>query len=508
LSAGDSIAFHARFSGDRLALVELASGRRLSYAEFDTWIAKCARFLIAALGEPFGKRVALLARNSINLLTLHLACARVGAIFQPLNWRLAGPELKALIADAEPELFIYQDEFEAVAKIAMTGAPLKRVMTISGRADELGEAIGEASPAAPREIPEDACILLLYTSGTTGRPKGVIVTGRNAFSTAFNFSGIAEIAPRDVALCDVPMFHVAGLCGLARATLLMGATLYISDRFVPAAALKLLSDRKLGFTHYFAVTQMGQLMRADPSYKSSDLRHLKAIVSGGAPVPPSLVEAFLADGVPFVEGYGLSEAGTAFGIPPDQNIIRTKMGSAGVPAMLIEAKLVGQDGSEAGAAKVGEIWVRGPSVTPGYWNQREASAKVLTQDGWFKTGDAATRDEDGFYRIVDRWKDMFISGGENVYPAEVEAALHALSGVVDVGVIGVPDPKWGEVGCAFIVIAAGVKLTQEQIIAHCRSQLAHYKVPKHVRFIEAIPRTASGKAQKQKLRKLWSAAPI
>ncbi len=501
---GDSIAFHGRFSPERLALVELATGRRLSYAAFDERIAKCAGFLTSTLGDaPFGKRVALLSRNSIDLLALHFAASRTGAIFQPLNWRLAGAELKALVADAEPELFIYQEEFDHAAEIATMGAPPKRILKIGADEDELGAAIDAAAPVEAAGISDSVPILLLYTSGTTGRPKGVMVTERNAFSTAFNFSGIAEIAPRDVALCDVPLFHVAGLCGLARGALLMGATLYVSDRFVPATALKLLSDRTLGFTHYFAVAQMGQLMRADPSYKSSDLSHLKAIISGGAPVPPSLVEAFLADGVPFVEGYGLSEAGTAFGIPPDQSLIREKLGSTGVPAMLIEAKLVDQSGNAPAPGEIGEIWLRGPSVTPGYWRQPEATAKVLTEDGWFKTGDAATRDGDGFYRIVDRWKDMYISGGENVYPAEVEAVLHALNGVADAGIIGVPDPKWGEVGCAFIVVSKGQRLTARNVIDHCREHLAHYKVPKHVRFVDTIPRTASGKIQKQELRKLW-----
>ena len=332
----------------------------------------------------------------------------------------------------------------------------------------------------------------------------MILTERNAFTTALNFSGIAEVAPRDVALCDVPLFHVAGLCGLARAAMLKGATLYISDHFMPGRALKLLSDRSLGFTHYFAVTQMGQLLRADPAYKSADLSHLKAIISGGAPIPPVLIEDFLKDGVHFVAGYGLSEAGTAFGMPPVKDLMRKKPHSAGVPALFIEARLVGQDGGEVGANQIGEIWLRGPSVTPGYWNQPEATAKAFSADGWYKTGDAAMRDEDGFYTIVDRWKDMFISGGENVYPAEVEAAIAALSGVADNAVIGVPDAQWGEVGCAFVVRAADAKLTESDVLEHCRARLARYKVPKIVRFVDAVPHTASGKIQKQELRRLFA----
>jgi fatty-acyl-CoA synthase len=503
-AVGDSIAFHGRFSADRTACVELRTGRHLSFAELDERVAKCAGFLSHALPSPFGTRVALLSRNSIDFLVMHFACARTGVIFQPLNWRLAGRELKGLIADAGPELLIYEEEFAVAARQATEGHELKRVMTISAAKDELRQAIDAAAPVVVPPIPDNAPILLLYTSGTTGKPKGVIVTERNAASTALNFSGISEISPRDVVLCDMPMFHVAGLCGLARSSMLMGATLYISDRFVPANAIKLLSDRRLGFTHYFAVAQMGQMMRADPSYKSESLRHLKVIVSGGAPVPPVLIEGFLADGVSFVEGYGLSEAGTVLGVPANPSVVRAKIGSVGVPALLIEVKIVKQDAREAGIGEIGEIWVRGPSVTPGYWRQPETTANVLTADGWFKTGDAAVRDEDGFYRIVDRWKDMFISGGENVYPAEVEAVLHALEGVSDVGVIGVADAQWGEVGCAFVVTVKGYKLSAQTVIDYGRAELARYKVPRYVRFVDAISRTASGKIQKQDLRRMWA----
>jgi fatty-acyl-CoA synthase len=496
----DFIAYHGRFSANRTACVDLKSQKKLTYAEFDQRIERCAGLLEVTLGDAFGVRIALLSRNTIDLLVLYFACIRRGAIFQPLNWRLSGHELKVLIADAGPDLLIYQSEFEDAAKEAMKGHDIHHVLTITPESDAFGDAITAASPVAPREVPADTPILLLYTSGTTGRPKGVIITKRNAWSTSMNFSFIGEIAARDVVLCDVPLFHVAGLCGLAAASLLKGATLLLSDRFVPGKALALMSDPAYAITHYFAVPQMAQVLHNDPDYAKSDLTRLKAIISGGAPVPPSLVEAYSKDGVMLVAGYGLSEAGTAFGVPADKDVIAAKPNSSGVPALMIEARIVGPDGKDVPEGGVGEVWLRGPSVSPGYWRQPEATAKVFSEDGWYKTGDAGRRDADGFYEIVDRWKDMYISGGENVYPAEVEDALLRLDGVAEAGVVGVPDARWGEVGCAFVVLHKGSKVTEADVIAYARERLARYKVPKSVRFVDALPRTASGKIQKQVLR--------
>jgi fatty-acyl-CoA synthase len=496
----DFIAYHAAAAPERVACVEFNGGARLTYREFDRRIAKCAGYLEAMLAPATGKRVAVLARNGIDILTLHFACIRAGAILQPLNWRLSGAELAALVADGGPELFIYQAEFEDAAKQAMGG--VRHTVRIAEGDNRLAAAIDAAPAMEARAGDPDSPVTLLYTSGTTGKAKGVIVTNANAWATAVNFALLNEVAPRDVLLCDMPMFHVAGLFGVSRAALLMGGTVLISDRFVPAQALVRMADPALKVTHYFAVPQMAAAMFNDPTYTATMLRKLKALVIGGAPLPIPTIERLLADRVHAIEGYGSSEAGTVFGMPLDLDTIAKKKGSAGVPAIFIQARLVGAGGRDVKAGEVGEIWLKGPSVTPGYWNQPAATAKHFSPDFWFKTGDAARRDEDGFYYIVDRWKDMYISGGENVYPAEVESVLAAHPHIADAAVVGVADAQWGEVGVAFIV-ARGT-LNDATVVDHCRSKLARFKIPKHVRFVEALPRTASGKIRKDELRRAFS----
>ena len=495
----DFVAYHASASASRAACVDLQTGERLTYGEFDRRIAKCAGYLESTLGRASGARVAILARNCVDTLVLHFACIRTGAILQPLNWRLSGPELHALVHDGTPSLFIYQTEFSLQAAQAMEGAGIKHVIEIVPGDNAFASAIAAAKPLELRPRDPDAPVTLLYTSGTTGKSKGVIITERGAWTTALNFSLANEVAARDVLLCDMPMFHVAGLFGVARSALFMGGTVLISDRFLPGTTLARLSDPALAITHCFAVPQMAAAMIQDSAYATADLTRLKALVIGGAPLPTVIVEKLLAAGIMPIEGYGLSEAGTVFGMPLDRETIARKSGSCGVPAMMIDVRLVDSAGRDAAVGEVGEIWLKGPSVTPGYWNQSEANARAF-HNGWFKTGDAARRDEDGFYRIVDRWKDMYISGGENVYPAEIESVLAEHADIAEAAVIGVGDPRWGESGCAFVVLRAGRAPGAKQIIEHCRAKLAGYKVPKHVRFVRALPRAGSGKVLKNELR--------
>jgi fatty-acyl-CoA synthase len=496
----DFVAYHARACGQRVACVDLAANRDVTYREMDHLVAKCAGWLGRTLSD--GARVAMLSRNSVDMLIVHFACVRSGMIFQPLNWRLSGTELLALARDATPEILIYTEEFEATAPHECES--VKHVLRIAKDDDQLAAAISAAEPLEARPRDPDRPVTLLYTSGTTGKPKGVIVTERNAWTTALNFSSANEVAARDVLLCDMPLFHVAGLFGVSRSTLFMGGTVLISDRFTPATALAMMSDERLGISHYFAVPQMAMTLLQDPNYARSDLTRLKALVIGGAPLPKSVVERLLADGIPPIEGYGLSEAGTVFAMPIDPAVIARKAGSCGVPAMLIEARIVDTDGRDVAPGEVGEIWLRGPSVTPGYWKQPEITAKTF-HDGWFRTGDAARRDEDGFYQIVDRWKDMYITGGENVYPAEVESVLAQLPAVVEAAVVGVADAQWGESGCAFVVTSSALRA--EDVIGHCQGRLARYKIPKHVRFTDTLPRTGSGKVKKDELRRAFQELP-
>lgn len=499
----DPIQYHAGVRPNRTACLEFRTGERLTYRDLDRQIAKCAGLLVKLLGRPLGVRVAILARNSIDLVLLHYACERVGAIFVPLNWRLAGPELKILLDDARPQLFVYEEEFAQAAAEAASGLPPLATFEISPRRNEFRSAVSAAEAAPNSFAALDAPCTFLYTSGTTGKPKGVIITRKNIFFGGFNHSIVAQVGPDSVMLCDAPTFHVIGLFGLVRSSMHAGATLAISDRFAPPVTLERISDPHLRVTHYFCVPQMAQAMLDDPSFGASDLRRLKALFLGGAPVSETLAARFLDAGVPVADGFGMSEAGTVTCMPLDIAVVRSKPRSVGLPAPAVEIRLVAADGRDAGPGEPGEMWLHGPGVSPGYWNQPEATGRAFVE-GWFRTGDVARRDEDGFYQVVDRLKDMYITGGENVYPAEVEAVILTLHGVAEAAVVGVPHERWGECGCGYVVLQPGATVTAEQVLNHCSGRLARFKLPTWVRFVDAIPRTASGKIRKDLLRRVFA----
>lgn len=499
----DPIQYHAGVRPNRTACIEFRTDEHLTYRNLDRQIAQCAGLLFKVLGKPLGVRAAILARNGIDLVLLHYACERTGAIFVPLNWRLAGPELKILLEDARPQLFVYEEEFERAAAEAASNLPSLVTFRISSGNDKFRSAVraAEATPGTFAAL--DAPCTFLYTSGTTGKPKGVIITRKNIFFGGLNHSIVAQVGPDSVMLCDAPMFHVIGLFGLMRSSLYAGATLAISDRFTPSVTLERISDLKLAVTHYFCVPQMAQAMIDDPSFAASDLSRLKGLFLGGAPLSETLAARFLDARVAVADGFGMSEAGTVTCMPLDLEVIRRKPRSVGLPAPAVEIRLVAADGRDVGPGEPGEIWLRGPGISPGYWNQPETTSQVFV-DGWFRTGDVARRDEDGFYEVVDRLKDMYITGGENVYPAEVEATILTLPGVAEAAVVGVLNERWGECGCGYVVLQPGAKVTPEQILDHCSGRLARYKLPTWIRFIDAIPRTASGKIRKDVLRRTFT----
>jgi len=495
---GDPIAYQAKVRPAAIACIDAASGERFTYAEIDRRVGQCAGLLHAKLGDPVGCPVAILARNSIDQVVLFMACQRAGAIFQPLNWRLTGAELAVLLADAASGLLVVDDEFREQADVAV-GASGVSLQQLSSEA--FGRAIDAATAAEPIALGEDAPCTLLYTSGTTGKPKGVIVTRSGAFHAALNLAVVGEVNPASVLLSDAPMFHTVGLFAVTRSTLTFGATLVVSDRFIPAQTLARLSDPALGVTHYFGVPQIASALLNAPEYATADLSRLKAFFTGGAPLPPPLVEAFMRDGVTLVNGYGASETGTALHMPLDPDATRAHCGSVGFPAPAVSVRIVDQEGRDVPDGEDGELWLKGPAVTPGYWRNTPATQAAFVE-GWFKTGDAARRDPNGMYRLIDRWKDMYISGGENVYPAEVEAALLAHPHVQDAAVVGAPHARWGECGVAFVVLHPGAAPVEGALIAHCDGRLARYKWPSEVRFLAEVPRNASGKIRKDDLRRL------
>lgn len=493
LVSADPVGWQARCRPARLACVELATGERLTYAALDDRVARCAGVLTALLGTAAGERVAVLGRNSIAQIVLALACQRAGAVFVPLNWRLAGAELAQLVADCTPRLLIFEDEFHAAAQTAAGSA--QAAMTLV----EFTARLPAAAPTEAVVMPADAPAILLYTSGTTGRPKGVVVTCANAFFAAVNFAMVGEIGPASVVLADLPLFHTIGLVAVARTTLTVGGTLLVSDRFLPARTLAVLSDPAVALSHYFCVPQMAAALRADPAWARADLKHLHAIFVGGAPLTKAMIEAFLEDGVPLVNGYGMSEVGTCLHMPIDAAAIRAHPGSIGLPAPTLETRVVDALGNDVAGDAVGELWLRGPAVTPGYWRNPEATRTAFT-NGWYRTGDLVRRDVDGFHMLVDRLKDMYISGGENVYPGEVEAALATHPAVAEAAVLGVPDARWGEVGIAYVVLRPGSDGSVEALARHLEGRLARFKRPARILIVDTIPRTASGKIQKHLLR--------
>lgn len=487
----DPVALHAATQPERLACVDLASGRRWTYSRLDDSIQRAVAVLESGYGIEPGQRIATVARNSADLLILQQAAMRLGAIFVPVNWRLAEAEQQAILADCDPALLLHDAAFDTV--------PPKGCTTVE--VADFAAAMEAQAQAPRRPLPAaDQPSIILYTSGTSGRPKGVIITGANAFATAVNFGVLGCVGNSSVFLCDAPMFHVIGLITNLRPPLLQGGTVLISPGFEASATNRRLADPELGITHYFCVPQMAKMLREDAAFAPANWTTLTAIFTGGAPNPAADIRWWLEQGVRMVDGFGMTEAGTVLGMPLEAGQIARKAGSAGLPGPSVCLRIVDEDGQDVAAREAGEIWLCGPNVTPGYWNRPQETAQAFTSDGWFRTGDIARRDEDGFVTLVDRRKDMFISGGENVYPAEVEMALLDHPDISEVAVIGISDARWGEVGRAFVVLKAGRVLDPAVLATHCAARIARYKVPKEFLLTDALPRTASGKIQKHILR--------
>ena len=487
----DPVATHGRARAGALALVDLESGQRWTWSEFDRAVNRTAHWLIDSLGPASGARIATVARNHVNLIILQFGCVRAGAIFVPLNWRLAAAEIAVLMEDADPAILLTDAAF--AQSFAGTQHDIAAL-------DALTAAFPDVTPLSDARRDWDEASTLLFTSGTTGRPKGVMVSEANAFWGATNFALGNRVSCDSVFLCDMPLFHTAGLFACARTPIQAGATLLVSRGFDAPTTLARIADPALGITHYFSVPQMAQMLWNAPDFTPDMLAGLHVYATGGAPNPAAQIERFVLAGIAMSDGFGMSETCSNFGMPvEDADLLVAKAGSIGLPYIAVEARIVDDAGGDVPDGDIGELWLRGPSVTKGYWQQPETTAAAFTQ-GWFRTGDAARRDTDGYYFLVDRRKDMFISGGENVYPAEVEAAIAHIGDVAECAVIGVPDDRWGEVGRAYCVAVAGTALDSEAITAHCRTQLAAYKVPKSIIIVETLPRTASGKVQKHLLR--------
>ena len=501
----DWIAHHALVRGDKLAMHDLATGRKFTYREMNERNSRLAQALRDEFGITRGDRVAVLAENDTNFFETQFACWKLGAIFVPLNWRLSIPELEYIVGDAGPDVIIHDDQFaDNATKLAELCDIAHRITwgPSIGDAASYEEVLATHSPLLEsQDCTHDDILTIMYTSGTTGRPKGAIITQGMTFWNAVNSVEYYTCAESMINLAFLPLFHTGGLNVFANPTFHFGGTNLVMKTFDPSQALHLLSDQEIGVTHTIGVPANWLFMSQVPEFASASFPTLLAPAVGGSPTPVPLIEAWAEKGLPLQQAYGMTETSPlVLALPADKCSI--KIGSAGVPAMHTSVRIVTEDGREADVGETGELWCKGPNITPGYWNWPEATEESF-EDGWLKTGDAARRDEDGFYYIVDRWKDMYISGGENVYPAEVESVIYQLTAIGEVSVIGVPDDKWVEVGRAIVVLKEDEELSDTEIINHCRQNLARYKVPQSVIFIDEIPHNATGKVLKRELRDLY-----
>jgi fatty-acyl-CoA synthase len=499
----DWIAHFGRRTPDKIAVIDLASQRRLSYAEFDRRIARLAGHLRDQLGVTRGDRVAVLALNTTDTLEVQFACFRIGAVFLPLNNRLTVPELQFIVGDASPRVMVHDTD---LAEVALTVAKLCNVASalLFGPGASYEAAIAASKPLEnPESVTLDDISTIMYTSGTTGQPKGAIITHGMTFWNCVNLGGPAYISPSTVLLTVLPLFHTGGLNCYTNPVLHSGGTVLIMRAFDPGVALQLISDASNGINQFFGVPSIYQFMAQHPSFATADFSRLVIGGVGGAPMPVPLLKVWEERGVALQQGYGMTETSPAV-LTLDKEDAARKAGSSGKPVMHTEVRIVRPDGSDAGVDELGELWVKGPNVTPGYWNRPDANASSFT-DGWLHTGDATRVDAEGFYYIVDRWKDMYISGGENVYPAEVENVLHQIPAIAEAAVIGIPNEQWGEVGMAIVAVRPGHTLAAEEIHAHCAANLARFKCPRLIEFVEALPRNATGKIHKPTLRNNFGA---
>ena len=496
----DWSAYHANVRPNKIAIRDLSINKELTYSELDIRSNKLAEWLQKnRVGK--GDRVAILSHNCAEFFELEFACAKIGAIELPLNWRLTKPELEYILNDSTPTVLIYDSAFLDISLELQKDCQIKGSLQIDNE-DPLSqyESALRESNGNYEEVPttHDDLIMIMYTSGTTGHPKGAMINHRMQLYNCINLASPAFVSAETVQLVVLPLFHTGGMNCYANPVLHAGGELILIREFDPGLALSILGNSEYKVSHFFAVPAPYQFMMNHPDFDKTDLSFLKIAGIGGAPCAEAILKTWSGRGVSMIQGWGMTETSPG-GIGLDAADAERKLGSAGKPLMHTEVKVVDDDGNELPWGEVGELYIRGPNITPGYWNKPEATEDSFDGD-WLKTGDAARFDDEGFVYIVDRWKDMYISGGENVYPAEVENVIYQLPQIAEAAVIGVPDERWGETGKVFISLKEGQTIEEKEIIEHCLKNLAKFKVPQSVEFIELLPRNATGKVLKRELR--------
>ena len=471
---GDLIAERARVTPEKTALVSVESGERLTYAELDERVSLAAATILDRGAAP-GDRVGLLGHNSLDYVAFFFGALRAGVIAVPLSTRATAHELKGIATDCAMTCAFVSSDFANVN----FGVPGHELRVTRAR-------LRNPLPAT-RNATDESLACLLYTSGTTGKPKGVMIPRRQLFWNGYNTAINWGLRDDDVSPVFTPMYHAGGLAAFLIPIFSAGGTIVIHKSFNPAEVWRTIEAE--GCTVVLGVPTIWKLLLDAPEFAGAKLDRVRWFISGGAPLPQYLIDAYQQRGIVFKQGYGMTEVGVnCFTMTVDDSY--RKPGSIGRPMMFTEVRLVNMDG------EVGEMEIRGPHLSKGYWNNDAATREAYGEDGWFRTGDLARRDEDGFFYIAGRRKEMFISGGVNVYPAEIEAELVSHAAVADAAVLPVADDTWGEVGVAFVV--GGVEA--EELEAYLLTRLARYKLPRRYVFVEALPRTPYGKVEKARLR--------
>jgi fatty-acyl-CoA synthase len=468
-----------------------------------TWAAlwrrvDAATLRLASLGLNRGDRVAYLGYNHPEILALLFACARLGALLVPLNFRLARAEHEDILAHAGASMLVVEPDFYESAGAIRTKLPLMQLIALRGTPPGWfaweGPPPGGFDPKLPGTDADP--VLIVYTSGTTGKPKGAVHTQSALLWNIVNATLYQDFTSRDHVLTVLPMFHVGGLCIQTLPALHAGATVTIHPRFDPGLWLRDVAMRRP--THSLLVPATMKAVTTHPDWARTDLSSLREMNTGSSTIPESLIAPFHARGIPVGQVYGSTETGPVSMYLRAEDAKR-KAGSAGKAAMHAEIRLVGADGRDAAPGAVGEIWVRAPNLMSGYWKDPDNPA---FRDGWFRSGDLARVDDEGYYWVVGRSKDMIISGGENVYPAELENILADCPDVLEAVVVGVPDPKWGEAVVAAVVRRPGAALDEAAVMRLFDGRIARYKQPRRVAFVDALPKSAIGKVQKFEVRRL------
>ena len=507
MDLSDLIERNAAFTPDKPAIV--FEGKVLSYAAFGARIEHTARALKAEFGVGRGDRVAILSLNRPDYLVLLYACARLGAMLVPLNWRLAVAEQLFILSDASVKVLVLEQTFAEVLPALekrLPGTAIIGLDFVPRQGSAFDQLLKQARGDDGRNPDTDlTCpLLIVYTSGTTGRPKGAVLRQEALLWNGIMSQHMHGLASSDHVLAVLPFFHVGGLNIQTTPALHHGATVTIHPRFTPDAALAAIARERPTLTVLVPATI--QAMTDHPNWRSTDLSSLKAVSTGSTIVPPHLIARFVARGVPMLQVYGSTET-CPVAVYTRLGGDLSRVGSTGLPGLCCEAAVIDDAGVELPPDTPGEIAVRGPNVFYEYWGNEEATREAL-HDGWYRTGDIGWRDADGYFWVHDRKKNLIISGGENIYPAEVERVLLEHPDVVECGVIGRPDPRWDEVPVAYVIRRKGCSVEAENLKAHVLTQLARFKVPRDIVFVDDLPRTALGKVQHFMLRRLDAPATV